>query len=370
MMRAGGSGIAIEPSGICLVSLSDNCDHQTTLYSMFDELHGVYKVSTVGIRNPKADNASFTPDNHYVDCPARPGIAKGSLRLGGADKIVDIIRRSGCRTVYFESVHLWNVYIIWKLGPDFTCITTLHDVIPHDGSKSVFLCQKLLCALSDYVVIKSGDFMGEACRRYGLGRDKVAVVDVWRNYPEFSPPRHTGSFLFFGRLRRYKGLASMSKIAELCPDISFKVVGSPDAESMAEVAQLKQARNVEVVDREVSTSEMEAVFGEADWVVLPYESASQSGVVIDAYRFSRPVIAFSVGAIMDQVEDRASGFLVEPGDIEAFAEAVREAFCMPPGKLDEFAHAAYSYGYAKYSSQEMSTRFAKMFNVEKAVDHA
>ena len=55
---------------------------------------------------------------------------------------------------------------------------------------------------------------------------------------------------------------------------------------------------------------MREAFVNCDWVIVPYNSASQSGIIIDAYKYSRPVIAFAVGAIPEQVDANKSGYLV------------------------------------------------------------
>lgn len=63
-------------TGICLVTFSDNADHQNTVYSMYSELSGEVPVYTVGIVDPKSDQAVFSDNNFYTDCPKRPGITR------------------------------------------------------------------------------------------------------------------------------------------------------------------------------------------------------------------------------------------------------------------------------------------------------
>ena len=60
--------------------------------------------------------------------------------------------------------------------------------------------------------------------------------------------------------------------------------------------------------------------------MVPYLSATQSGVVHMAYGFTRPVVATTVGGIPETVEHGKTGYLVPPGDAAALASAVREYF--------------------------------------------
>lgn len=59
-----------------------------------------------------------------------------------------------------------------------------------------------------------------------------------------------------------------------------------------------------------------------DVVVLPYISATQSGIVQMAFGFEKPVIVTEVGGLPDVVEDRKTGYVVESKNAEAIAKAV------------------------------------------------
>lgn len=356
----------LKTSGICLVSFSRNADHQNALYAMFNALDKKCKVSTVGAKDPIAPNAAHTERNIYVECPDRPGVTKGTFNFGKLMKVAKAIRSTGCSTVYFESVHLWNCFLIMLLGCKYRSIATLHDPVPHDGSKSVLACQRLLCRLASHVVVKSPEFVEDAKRLYSLPDSKVSVFRVWREWPKAYPePCSDGSMLFFGRLRRYKGLPAMQSIAEMCPEISFSIVGSPDAESAPLAEKLAAMDNVIVDAREVSETEMAETFASAKWILLPYESASQSGVVVDAYKYGRPVIVFGVGAVASQVVDGKTGIVVPAGDIEGFAEAVRRVSVMADSEYRSMCESAYAYGHKTYSAEGLSDDFADAFAVER-----
>ena len=71
---------------------------------------------------------------------------------------------------------------------------------------------------------------------------------------------------------------------------------------------------------------MEPYFAAADLCVLPYESATQSGVIQIAYSFGLPVIATDVGGLPEVVLDGRTGFVVPPKDADALAKAVVRFF--------------------------------------------
>ncbi|MBI3786666.1 MAG: glycosyltransferase, partial [Ignavibacteriales bacterium] len=63
-------------------------------------------------------------------------------------------------------------------------------------------------------------------------------------------------------------------------------------------------------------------FSACDVVVLPYISATQSGIVQIAYQFDKPVIATNVGGLAEVVLDGKTGYIVPPEQPQALASAV------------------------------------------------
>jgi len=63
-----------------------------------------------------------------------------------------------------------------------------------------------------------------------------------------------------------------------------------------------------------------------DVVVLPYLSATQSGIAQIAFNFDRPVIATAVGGLGEVVKQGETGLVVPPGDPAALADAIRKFY--------------------------------------------
>ena len=79
---------------------------------------------------------------------------------------------------------------------------------------------------------------------------------------------------------------------------------------------------VEVTDGYTPDNEVEKYFAACDLVVLPYESATQSGIVQIAYGFEKPVIVTNVGGLPDVVTDKKTGYVVEAKNSQQLAQAV------------------------------------------------
>lgn len=76
---------------ICLITFSNNADHQNVIYSMYLALQEKADVYTIGIKNPKSGIAPHTEKNFYFDCPKRPGIEPKTLRIDTVRKIAKVI---------------------------------------------------------------------------------------------------------------------------------------------------------------------------------------------------------------------------------------------------------------------------------------
>lgn len=147
--------------------------------------------------------------------------------------------------------------------------------------------------------------------------------------------------LFFGFVRPYKGLqyliSAMPKIKEALSDAKLLIVGEFGSEK-DKTAYLEQigdfADCIWVKDGYTPDRDVEQYFAACDMVVLPYESATQSGIVQIAYGFERPVVVTDVGGLPDVVADNRTGYVVTPRDKTALAEAVIRYFV--EGKEAEF----------------------------------
>lgn len=134
--------------------------------------------------------------------------------------------------------------------------------------------------------------------------------------------------LFFGLIRRYKGLPHLLEALPLVLrtlDCTLLVVGEfyeGRDSCVKQIDALGLASNVRTVDRFVSDQEVGLYFSAADLVVLPYESATQSAIIPIAFAFERPVIATRVGGLPEAVRDGETGLLVQPRNPTALAEAI------------------------------------------------
>lgn len=138
--------------------------------------------------------------------------------------------------------------------------------------------------------------------------------------------------LFFGFIREYKGLRYLLQSLPLILD-RFRVhllVAGESWEGLRPYRELIEKLHLEervtLHARYVPDEMVPTYFAAADLVVVPYTSATQSGIVQLAHGFRKPVVVGNVGGIPEAVEQGRTGYLVAPRSPEAIAEAVIQFF--------------------------------------------
>lgn len=138
------------------------------------------------------------------------------------------------------------------------------------------------------------------------------------------------TILYFGLIRKYKGLDILIEaFAQLDKSYELLIVGEPYGDFSSYQALIDQNPNkdqIHTITRYVADDEVPLYFSAADVCVLPYRSATQSGVTAIAYHFDLPVIVTDVGGLRGSVEPYGAGLVVDQPEPKAFAEAILHYF--------------------------------------------
>jgi len=145
-------------------------------------------------------------------------------------------------------------------------------------------------------------------------------------------PRTGRRMLFFGMVREYKGLevllAAMPKALERV-ECKLLIAGEfyvPVENYINIIKQRGLEEFVEIQNRYVPNEEIDHLLDNADVLVMPYLSATQSGIVQMARQRALPVIATRTGGLAEAVVENETGLLCDPGDPKSLAEAIVSYF--------------------------------------------
>jgi len=133
--------------------------------------------------------------------------------------------------------------------------------------------------------------------------------------------------LFFGLIRTYKGLdlaleaMSHPKIKE--KGIKLIIAGEfyDNQEKYNLLIKELQLDNIIIFDHFIPKDEVPFFFSIADAVLLPYITATQSGVTQLALNYNTPMIVTNVGGLPEVVDNEVDGYICEPNSSK-LAEAI------------------------------------------------
>jgi glycosyltransferase involved in cell wall biosynthesis len=136
--------------------------------------------------------------------------------------------------------------------------------------------------------------------------------------------------LFFGFVRKYKGLdllleamATVDETIELI--VAGEIYGSFDSyQQIIDKHQL--ANRVHLFTDYIPDNNVGIFFSACEALVLPYRSATQSGLSAVALSFEVPSIATNVGGLAEVVKNGVNGMVVEPDNPAALSLAINDYF--------------------------------------------
>ncbi len=138
--------------------------------------------------------------------------------------------------------------------------------------------------------------------------------------------------LFFGYVRRYKGLhILLDAMKELDPTLGVHCVVAgefydDEGAYQDQIDALGLRARVTIRAGYLPNEQVGAYVSAADAVVLPYLSATQSGIAQIAYNFDTPVIAADVGGLAEVVRNDLTGLVVPPGSPSLLARAIERFY--------------------------------------------
>jgi len=192
-------------------------------------------------------------------------------------------------------------------------------------------------------------------------------------------------FLFFGFIRKYKGLHNaihaFSKLSKERNDVSFLICGEEfwstlnpnkfstklknvvfnglkkvflskdsdekDYRPLELISNLKLEDSTYVNNSFIPNEEVHKYFQVADCSILFYETATPSGVESLTYNFELPILATRVGHFPETIQDGFNGYLAEAEDVDSMAQ-VMSTFIEQPIERSNVKSAAENMSWSNY----------------------
>ncbi|WP_163337108.1 glycosyltransferase family 4 protein [Desulfopila sp. IMCC35008] len=251
-------------------------------------------------------------------------------------------------------------------------VVTAHNIESHERrslEKYVFLT---IYNMASRIIVHANANKKELVALFAVQFGKVEVIPhgnymffLDESAPFSSPDRKKKNILFFGYIRKYKGLIfllnALNEVVKTHPEVVLSIVGKPVEDFQVYNDTIKNyglEKNIIKVLSYVPFEDVCHYFKDSDAVILPYQKIYQSGVLQLAYAFAKPVVVTNVGGLPECVDIGENGFIVEYEDVEALKDAIIQVLysdqcCHMGEKSLELAKTKFSWGHISKKTEDM-----------------
>jgi glycosyltransferase involved in cell wall biosynthesis len=229
-------------------------------------------------------------------------------------------------------------YVAGKMQKHCKVISIVHNAVPHEKgvmdkslSNYFFKRNKHCIALSEAV-------QKDIAESYPKVKVKVLHHPTYNHFGELIKKEEALNFLkldskvkyllFFGLIRDYKGLDLLLKTMPLIDEELHLVVAGEvygEFQKYQEIIDNNKLKGrVHLHLKYIPDNEVKYYFSIAEAVVLPYKSATQSGIIAVAKHFDIPVVTTDVGGLREFIKDPSDGFVVENNTPKEIAKGIEE----------------------------------------------
>lgn len=228
-------------------------------------------------------------------------------------------------------------YITKKLKSSVKNISIVHNLIPHEQRKG----DK---ALTNFYLKQQDGFgvLSETVKQELLSFKKDAKI-FQRSHPlyaQFGEVKNKDQsklkygidtnkkvLLFFGFVRKYKGLDLLINAVKKLPKNTVILVTGECYEDFMEYEDLIKSEGIsndQIIThiRYIPDDEVSQIFSAADLCILPYRSATQSGIASIAKYYQLPMIVTPVGELPNEVIDCETGVVCKSSSSNDIANGI------------------------------------------------
>ena len=270
-----------------------------------------------------------------------PAWRRGLRYLSGSLRALIGARNSGGRLAHFHFfqvgvLELFNVVLAKSLL--IRVVITAHDVEAFRGEWSSL--KAWVYGLADCVIAHNLVSQRELVKELGVSERKIHVIPhgnylcdigplppVGRARAKLGLPPDAQVLLFFGQIKQVKGLDilldALATIKDAVPDVVLVVAGKMWGQDFTryqeQIDTLGLGRHCVAHIRYIADDAVAAYYAAADLVVLPYRKIYQSGVVLMAMSYGKPVLASDLEGMTEVIDEGVTGFLFRTGDATELA---------------------------------------------------
>lgn len=252
----------------------------------------------------------------------------------------DVLHIQWLPFVEFMGGEKYYLMLLKKFVPKLKIFYTAHNIYPHrlsGGRKEAYIhrfisLDKYIDGYLVHLISAKEELSGE----FNIPQSKIFVayhgIYVAENY---LPSEHSVSdgvkrVIMYGFQNKYKGADILIDAIGLLPEeykkkVSAKIVGLATDKDLYSTCQEKaKALNVEWINDFVSDETLYDAIGQSDLILLPYRKISQSGVLLLALSFRKPILTSDLPSFKETLEGYPDEYFFKSEDPHSLSELMKK----------------------------------------------
>jgi glycosyltransferase involved in cell wall biosynthesis len=259
---------------------------------------------------------------------------------------------------FYSWYFLFVLKFIKHLG--YRLVWTVHNVLPHEKQFVDDLkARKILSELADAKIVHSS-YTIEEMKKLKLNTVNSSTIPIGsytgiyeNRFSEEKARKYLGLnkkdfvFLFFGAIRRYKGIEALleafEKLSKKNKAVKLIIAGNCEDKDLSLKIERykKRLRGKLIFDGQfIEDDKLQYYFNSADVAVFPFKEVTTTSSALTALSFTKPIITPRLGCLREFPEN--VGFFYAPGKKNALYAAMSTAI-KNKNKLNMMGKRAFNY---------------------------
>jgi len=352
-------------------------------FGLYDPLYNRYKVIIEGLKAHKIDFYECSLNKNYGSYIKNLVVGNFYLAnkyLNTKKDFTHIIIWGDRATVFLG----WVVSKLWQKTLIFDPVISTYSTeveekkaITPDSlkGKMLFLYEKLVYRLPDYIFAPTKDFKHHFCKLFSLKSDKVFVLPVsavLKELKETSLNKRKSSFvvLYWGKMLPQHGVEYIIYAAKLLENVekkvTFRIIGTGYCkEGIKDLSKKLRISNVTFTDYLPADKLQEEII-KADLVLGFFGSSKRANIsvgnkVFEALSYGKPVITGKSQANTRFFAHRKEIFFVEPANEKQIADGIMKLY-KDPVLRETIASGGYKKMKKDFSEEKIAEKMIEIIS--------
>ncbi len=362
---------------VVVVSLSKDVDK-----TIDDDGVTIHRVSLGWIERDYSSMNSCIPYSHYV-MSASISMWRKFLELH-SEKPFDVVDTPELLAEgFFPALTRVCPLVIRLYTPHSKFIKEgLHNVTPSFDHEFIAAMERIAMTSADVLTSPSLDLRDYVADDLQIDAEQIRIVRNPIDPDQFSPegeqilpPTEKTRILFVGRLEERKGIQylidAVPMVTAKHKNVEFVIIGDDTKNAKGQKSELDKLKNTierdgtgkyfEFINR-VPLDSLPSYYRSADISVVPSVYDNSPYTCLEAMSCGRPVIGTAGGGTKEYLSHNESGFIVEPKDPKAIADAIN-TLIEDPALRKQMAERARARTLKYFQRQEIARQTAELYEL-------